>query len=387
MISGGQFFDGLKWFEFEAMFYCILGWLLLPFWALAARFRRGKGGVLLVQTAKIGDMICAFPIMDAALAAGERLTVAHDATTAALLRGLPVRLRSISAQEMRGLAGKFRLWRWLWREDFAAAIVLSPSAPWLVTLALAGVPRRLAVAPTPAGRTMRLACTFLTHQMPHDLDRLILSEYKNLLKNLNWDVQLQQQSEDNAARLMSPEILSAGKLYFPEARRVFALGIGAGNRFKALGVENLAALAAFLHDEFAANIILVGSRQEHQDGEEVRQILQSPSWLANAAGDFALHDLPFLLRQAALYLGVDSGISYLANAVGVPVVVLPGPANCFEQRPLGEAVRLVRDEALSCAPCGFVFQTVRTCKTGTRACFQWQHHALKQSIRELIHER
>lgn len=369
------------------MFYCILGCLLLPFWALAARFRRGKGGVLLVQTAKIGDMVCALPIIDAGLAAGERLTVWHGVGTAAVLRGLPVTLRQSSAQETRTLAGKFRLWRWLWRADFSAAIVLSPSAWNVVLLALAGIPRRLAVEPRPAGRSMRLACRFLTHRIVHDLDRLILSEYQKLLKNLNWKIELQQQGAANAARLISPEILTAGKLYFPKASRVFALGIGAGNRFKALGAEKLAALAAFLHEVFAANIILVGSRQEHQDGEDVRQILQSPSWLANAAGDFALHDLPFLLRQAALYLGVDSGISYLANAVGVPVLVFPGPANFVEQRPLGEAVRFVRDDALFCAPCGFVFQTVRACKTGTRACFQWQNHALEQSIRDLIHER
>ena len=54
--------------------------------------------------------------------------------------------------------------------------------------------------------------------------------------------------------------------------------------------------------------------------------------------------LGFVLGQASLYLGNDSGVSHLAAAWGAPGLVLFGPTDPACWRPLGPAVDVLRAE-------------------------------------------
>ena len=63
-----------------------------------------------------------------------------------------------------------------------------------------------------------------------------------------------------------------------------------------------------------------------------------------------LTDLVDLLESAGGYIGNDSGVSHLAAFVGLPSVVIFGPADPVRWKPLGPRVQMVYPE-LDCQPC------------------------------------
>jgi len=63
-----------------------------------------------------------------------------------------------------------------------------------------------------------------------------------------------------------------------------------------------------------------------------------------------LTDLADLLKSAGGYIGNDSGVSHLAAYMGLPSVVIFGPADPVRWRPVGPRVEIVRSD-LDCTPC------------------------------------
>jgi len=63
-----------------------------------------------------------------------------------------------------------------------------------------------------------------------------------------------------------------------------------------------------------------------------------------------LTDLADWLESAGAYIGNDSGISHLAAFLGLPSVVIFGPADPVRWKPVGPRVEIVRPEP-DCSPC------------------------------------
>lgn len=61
-------------------------------------------------------------------------------------------------------------------------------------------------------------------------------------------------------------------------------------------------------------------------------------------------DLAEVLRQAALYVGNDSGVTHLCAAIGTPTVAIFGPSDPVQWSPLGPCVKVVRRD-FRCLPC------------------------------------
>ena len=76
--------------------------------------------------------------------------------------------------------------------------------------------------------------------------------------------------------------------------------------------------------------------------------LQPAKWPLHVLDD--LQDLATLLQPAAGYIGNDSGASHLAAFLGLPVVVIFGPADPARWAPVGRKVKIMRP-ALQCRPC------------------------------------
>ena len=70
--------------------------------------------------------------------------------------------------------------------------------------------------------------------------------------------------------------------------------------------------------------------------------------------DFDLRELPALFRRFKVYISVDSGPLYIANALDVPVVDIIGPVSMYDQAPIYEKCEVAKVENLPCWPCYFV---------------------------------
>jgi ADP-heptose:LPS heptosyltransferase len=88
----------------------------------------------------------------------------------------------------------------------------------------------------------------------------------------------------------------------------------------------------------------------------------------DAAGIFALQDLPALLSRLALLISADSGPLHIAEAVGVPAVIIGGPAD-LRERDLRTEHILVQP-VLPCVPCVSAFAAPYTCPLQHHRCIE-----------------
>ncbi|MBK7766701.1 MAG: glycosyltransferase family 9 protein, partial [Sulfuritalea sp.] len=151
---------------------------------------------------------------------------------------------------------------------------------------------------------------------------------------------------------------------------LIGIGVSSANRLKALGSVKIEAIAGqLLLAQPGARIVLVGSHEDSAQAALMVRALPHGS-VITACGALSLAELPALLKRLALFVGVDSGITYMADAVGTPVVSVAGPCNMLETRPLGRAAVILQRDDLPCAPCAHIFNAPYTCRVGTRACVE-----------------
>ncbi len=65
---------------------------------------------------------------------------------------------------------------------------------------------------------------------------------------------------------------------------------------------------------------------------------------------FSLKDTVNILMNSDLFIGNDSGVAHLSAVLGIPTIVIWGPADIKRTRPLGEKVHIIREKT-PCAPC------------------------------------
>jgi ADP-heptose:LPS heptosyltransferase len=349
--------------------YVLLSYLAAPLIAVLLALRRGRapGRILLIQTAKIGDMLCATPLLREIKRAypGASLSVLLDPVTRPILEYNPNvdEIIPIRNPEIKGLRGKLRLTALLRRGRYDVAIVMNPNLAFAVCPFWAAIPVRLAVYPDFAGTAFRLASPLFTRTVPHRPDRLLIDAWFDLLATIGVE------GRDGDREIFGSP---AGA---PKARRLLAghpgpyigIGVSSGNKLKALGPDKIAALADLLRERTGCAIVLIGAEADGGEAGRIAARSRHPEGIIDATGKFGLSELPALLEELSLYIGVDSGITYMADAVSVPIVLIAGPVNPAEQRPTRSPCIIIQ-RRLPCAPCAHVFKAPYSCAVGTREC-------------------
>lgn len=347
------------------MIYLWITWLFWPFFKRRIRPEVADWRhVALVQTAKIGDMVCTLPLIEALSAHGTALDVYHAPLTTGLLAHDPRinRRFALTPQAWRGWAGKWALAQQLRAARYDAIVLASINLPWILIAAWAGIPVRMAVSPDAPSRSMEWARTWLTHDLPHQRHQLILDEWRLLLHTVGRA--LPHSKEVHCSPSMSVAALVSNQL---GAARAVGLGISAGNTLKALDIHTLIDIVNGLIAHGVERVVLVGTAADQAIAAQILAGTHAPEQVWNSCGQFDLDEIGELLRSLALYVGVDSGMTYLADALGVPVVSVVGPTEPREQRPLDRRARFII-ENLPCYPCAFVHHTPHHCHRGDRAC-------------------
>jgi ADP-heptose:LPS heptosyltransferase len=244
-------------------------------------------------------------------------------------------------------------------------VCASPSlVHWLVPL-WAGVPLRASVIPNYGGNSYRRARRFLTHGEEHRAGRLLLETEFALLRRLGLSP-----ADSNKEGWVAPDAASrAQELLTGVSGPLIGIGVSSGNKLKELGEEKLVSLASRLAEHAA--IVLIGGPADIPLAARVcaRLAAIGHSHVVDASGRLDLARLPALLARLGAYVGVDSGVTYLADAVGTPVVDLMGPADADDQRPTGHRAVVLRT-VLPCAPCSHAFSSPYTCRLGAPVCVQ-----------------
>ena len=137
---------------------------------------------------------------------------------------------------------------------------------------------------------------------------------------------------------------------------VISPGTSARRRIKTWEEEKFGNLILQLKEKHGLNPVLVGGEESREVSEKIIEIVREKdkgrkmNHIQNLAGKTNLKELCYLLKEASLFVGVDSGVMHLASSFDIPVVGIFGPTDPFYVGPQNRRSRVVR-EKMECSPC------------------------------------
>lgn len=369
------------------MIYIALTYFFSPIVYLFLLFKKKEiQRILIIQTAKIGDLICSTPVFREIK---KRYPYAHltalvNPATKELLGNNPHvdKIIPIKNTDLKGFSGKWMLSDLIRRGRYDIAIALNPNVPFAIALFWGLVPVRISILPNFSGITFKLASVFYTHLEEHVSGRLITETYLQMLKNIGIKSNniSKEVYKSDTADSKAEQIL--GKISKP----VIGIAVSSGNKLKELGVEKISKLTDLLLENFDAFIVLIGSIHDTDVANRVLDLAIKKYKVINATGRLNLSELPALIERLSLFIGVDTGITYMADALSVPIIHLAGPIDTSEQRPIGEKVFIIQNK-LPCLPCTYVFKAAYTCKMNTRECIKMiKIEEIVDAAKKIIHK-
>lgn len=350
------------------MFYLFLTWLAAPFLylRLLGKTPHSPRRLLVIQTAKIGDMVCTTPVFSAIKSElpGAEVTLLLHPVSRPIVELNPHldAILTYRPQDYRGLAGKWRLVRLFGSGAFDTVICLSPNLPFLLAAFWAGIPMRATIMPDVPGLTYRLGALFFNHRRQHKHGQMVLDSWFDVLATIG----ITRRNYRKMVYSPSHAAEKAEKFLAGLPRPLVGIGISSGNKMKELGTRKISELIQLLLQQTNCAILLIGSQEDSSQAQAVLHAVASER-VITAAGEFSLAELPALLGNLTLYIGVDSGVTYMADAQEIPLIDISGPADMQDQRPLGKHVAIIQS-GLPCAPCSHSFNAPYQCRIESREC-------------------
>ena len=315
------------------MLYILLTWLLAPLWWPVALVRRISTPtlkrILIAEIAGIGDVVCSASLFQALREQYPEATIdlLVDPIATGLVPLLPMvdRVRLFAYPEQKGLKGRLKLAFIAAKYD--TAICLIPSAAQLTAFCWGAVPQRFTVLPGNVNTSYRLLAPLMTHVACHAEGSYFPATQFELCKSLL------------PGRSMLPKTLpipeQEGSFQLPANTKWIGLLVSSGRALKRLSEAQLVAIIEGLlqNTEKKQGVVLFGGPGDVAQATEVLAMLSRTDASANVVNTVGQHELaklPGLLQQLKLFIGVDSGVTHMADALGVPIVCIAGPVDLEE---------------------------------------------------------
>lgn len=311
---------------------CVLEFLLRG--RAVAKIAKPKT-VVVVQFGKLGDMVCTTPMFRAIKKEypDARIIVVGDKVGGQVLSGNSYVDRYISCGvHIDGALEELQ------RENPDVGITVGPSVRAFGLLYLAGA--SLVIAPRVVGeinsesriyRILRRFGAIASHHVGQYAPR----EYLRLLEPLGIETNDTQKhvayTEEAAASVDA--LLKENEV---QKKNLIGIAPSAGNKIKNWPAQRFALVADHLSKKYGAVIMLLGGPSDKTESDEVRSFLGPATECIDTTGKLSLEELKALIARLKLFISVDTGPIYIAEALGVPTVDIVGPMDEREQPPIGE---------------------------------------------------
>lgn len=354
------------------MIYILLTWLLAPIWWPISLLReiaaREPRRILVVEIAGIGDVVCSTHLLKQLRQRypDARIDLVIDPIVASFSPLLTMVDNTICFHyaAQKGLMGRLRFARLC--IDYDTGISLIPGAAQLTGFCLAAMPRRLSVLPSPIKTSYRFLQPLLTGYAVHAPGEFFVKTQGKLFSLLGL-------INPDCTKWLPPSVNTQSIGLDPSAIHVGLL-VSSGRQLKRVSPENLAdiiiAILA-LQSLRPIKVVLIGGPGDRALADNLLSLLHAnhQARIVNAVGEYSLAELPTLLSQLSVFVGVDSGVTHMADALQIPVVCIAGPVDLGEVY-LPGATRVFLKTSLPCYPCSTVFDAPATCRMGNLACLK-----------------
>ncbi|WP_236307472.1 glycosyltransferase family 9 protein [Enterobacter bugandensis] len=325
------------------MSYVFLLILLFPVKLIRNLLRKETGKNLVIQTAKIGDFVNATPL----LAWLQKSDVLISRSVGALAKH-DENIEQIYFIEQH----KRNLWRKL---CFACRIMnrydnvylLQPNSVNLFFASVCNAKSKQFLSTYTRRWYHGIFYAMADGTVEHGRKTLSVTNYLKLAdRSLTW-----QDSPKHATKPLFKPATYPAILDKPDVIRI-GISIAAGNKAKTVPpviwkriIDRLADLPCEFH--------VFGAPDEQSWLDDITRAYGDIPNLISLIGKITLEELPWAISKMDCYIASDSGNIYIADAVGVPVVMLFGPCCHYEQRPLGNVLLIGNDENIN----SYVFET------------------------------
>lgn len=360
---------------FENAFFIVVSFLLAFFFyglALIHKLNYDKKlRVLIIQTAKIGDLVCSTPVFSQIKKKypDSFLAVLVISRVEGVLINNPYidKIIFIDQKKYLGIWGAFGLVKLIKNYRFNWSLTLLPGILNNFIPFWAGIPNRVVTLSRYTSRGAKILSIFGNYKLEYKRHTLATSHYLKLLKFIGID------NVNGKKEIFTTPELEKKALSFLNNKGLnknnFLIGISvtAGNEFKEWSLNKFSQLADKLIDQYRAKIVFIGSSQDKVKISEVRSKMKNQS--IDTSQSFELSEAPALFKRLNVFISVDTGSLYMANAMNVPVVNIAGPIDIYEQPPLNDKCIIVQKK-LNCLPCSFVLPPARFCHKGDKRCIK-----------------
>lgn len=312
------------------MSYLFLFILLLPFKLIGKLFYRKAGRNLLIQTAKIGDFVNVTPLLahlkhsDVLIGKATLPLAKHDETIDTIY---------LIEEHKKSLWGKFRLALRLMNR-YENVYLLQPNSTNLFLAAACNATNKQFLSTYT--RRWYHAFFYWTADgvVEHSKDQLTVDNYLKLAdRNLTW----RDSPKHATLPLRKPNSYPAEL----DKQNVIKIGlsISAGNKSKTIPPSIWKKIFKTLIN-LNCNYYIFGPKNEQVWLDDLYRETGEQGNIISLIGKLPLEDVPFAISKMDYYIASDSGNVYIADAVGVPIILIYGPCCITEQRPLGKTLFL-----------------------------------------------
>lgn len=327
--------------------------------------------IVVLMTGKIGDLVCATPFFRELKKARHnyRITAVVLKIAQPVLKFNPYLDEIIEIDEyFKNFKAHLELVKLIKSKNFDWSFVLMPGPLVNTAPYLAGIKERAAIEASGLSMMTSLSVYFNNHLLHHKRRTLFLDNYLKLLGLLNIktnnrrkDLYLNPAIAERMNKFLDDKgIRKSDQLYF-------GISVTAGIELKEWFVERFAALADILVRKYQAKIIFIGSKNDKEKVEATISLMKESA--LNMTGQLTLEELPYLIKRLDLFISVDAGPLYFANALDIPVVDILGPADMFSQPPIYEkCIPVIK--FIPCYPCSFTPASANHCQEGHLRCLK-----------------
>lgn len=302
--------------------------------------------IIVMQTAKLGDMVCATPMLRAIKEKypQAKVFVIGNIINKELLAGNP---------DIDGyFVYKNNFWKLLKvirKEKIDFACDTNPNLFGLAILYLAGIP--LIAVPiiengfSPVETRLYKILRKLAVAVPHRMGNYAPREYLRLLEPIEVfsddtkkHIYFSRQAEAKIEKFLAENNINM--------ENDFLVGISpsVGNKIKEWDTRKFAQLADHISSQYNSVIVITGGSGDIERSKEMIKMLRPNTKFIDTTGLFNLDGLKALISKLSLFISVDTGPIYIAEAYGVPTIDIIGPMDENEQPPKGEKNRIVKLE-------------------------------------------
>src|SRR3990167_8266115 len=318
------------------LFRCIIRAI---FYGAARKIPKNILKVIVVPSGKLGDVVCGTPVL---VAIRKYLPHVHIIVAGNSKLHRPLLADSGLVDEYLDLEEKGVLTS-IEKCHADVAIVTGPSFECASLFYLAGI--KLVIAPTAVGgvahdvtRPYKIIQRFIK-TFPHQLDGYAPRERLKALEPLGifTDDTTKHLGFSETAEKRATEIIS--QICEPY-KYIVGIAAGSGNKEKQWSPKNFAKVANHLIEKFSAHVFVIGGKNDLRESNEVTLAIENKSMVTDTTS-VSIDELKAIISKLDVFVSVNTGPLYIAEAFNIPTVDILGPVNPWDQPPQGKIHKMV----------------------------------------------